>query len=225
MFYAALDPDLKRLDEAQHVFAETRKQARRQSPQLITNNAENAFDVEIRVRATGRTKQLATLEAWEWSPGSARRADVMKHWMLHIPSGRLLTFEDLFVDPGAVHEQIVSRYLSTVPQYLDSIMSSLAFMGDDPEQEAKDFRGRYLLETHRIATMPIQHFPGVRIAADGQRVPYVFGGFSSELLPDRAPASWTAALDDLSPHFKPEFRNVLDGIHCPQMPAGDAEGR
>ena len=145
----------------------------------------------------------------------------MTNWLLHVPSGRLLTFEDLFVDPNAVHNQIVAAYLRDAPQHIDSVMWNYAFLGEDAEQQARDFRARYELESHRIASTPVDHFVNVGISADGQRVPSVFGQFSFQLLPDRAPAFWSAELDDLSPYFKPEFRNVLDIIYCPKMPAAD----
>lgn len=218
VFYAALDPDLKPLDDAQHAFVASRKQLWRQSAPVTAHNVEGAFDIEIRIRPTGRTKRLATLNAWEASPGSSSPRALVRDWMLHVSSGRLLTFEDLFVDPKLAHEQVVARYLRGVPHYLDYVMSSLAFLGDDAEQQANDFRARYLEESHRIATTPTEHFPGVSIAADGQRMPYIFGEFSSEVLPDRSPPTWSAELKDLQPYFKPEFRDVLDGIHCSQVP-------
>ena len=220
VFYAALDPDLKRLDEAQHAFVAERKQAWRQLPALSAHRIDSEFDVEIRVRSTGRTLQLATLEATEAPPGAQDvSALVPKNWMLHIPTGRMLTFEDLFADPKAARAEIVACYLRGVPQYLDHVMSSLAFVGEDPEQQAADFRARYLLESHRIATAPAEHFYRVLITADGQRAPSFVGEFSQELLPDRSSPVWNAQAKDLSPYFKPEFRHVLDGMRCPQMPA------
>ena len=73
------------------------------------------------------------------------------------------------------------------------------------------------LESHRIVTTPTEHFVGVSIVADGERTPFFSGEFSLERLPDGAPLQWGAASKDLDPYFKPEFRDVLDGIHCPQV--------
>jgi hypothetical protein len=221
VFYAALDPDLKRLDDAQHTFVAERKEVWRKQPATKSRSAAGGFDVEIRIRPTGRTKQLATLEATEAAPDASNYLDsVLKNWMLHIPSGRLLSFEDLFVDSKAARAAIVAAYLRGVPQHVDSIMSSLAFLGDDPQQQARDFRAHYLLESERIATAPADHFVRVQVAADGTRAPYFLGGFSRELLPDEAPPLWSAQRHDLEAYFKPEFRSVLDRTDCPPLPHG-----
>jgi hypothetical protein len=147
-------------------------------------------------------------------PGADGPAAIEKEWLLHVPSGTFLTFEDLFVDPDAVHRELTARYLRDLPQALDHLMSSVAFIGDDAAQQEEDFRARYLADGRRIAKTAVAHFPGVVIGATGERPPFFSGDFSREPLPDRGFASWSAQLKDVASHLKPEFRQVLVGQIC-----------
>jgi hypothetical protein len=214
VFYPALDPDLRRLDEAAHAFVASRKELWKQKAPALARIAGQRFDVEIRFRTLGRTRALATLEGWQATPGAAETTDAKKEWWLHVPSGRFLTFEDLFVEPEVVHEQIAARYLAELPQQLESFMASMVFIGDDAAQQEKDFRASYLSDARRIAETPVAHFADVGIGPTGEHAPFFTGAFTRELLPDETTARWSAQLKDLASELKPEFRNVLHGDVC-----------
>jgi hypothetical protein len=211
VFYVALDPDLKRLDEVQHAYAASRREAWARG--LTASGA--ASDLDIHFRKVGRTNELARLDAWETQPGNEDSGVADKEWLLHVPSGRFIAFEDLFADPVAVHQRIATRYINEdLPGYLENDMTMLAFLGDDPEQQARDYRARYLEEGHRIAAKPVAHYVHVAIGASGERAPALYGDFSEELLPSRVPASWRVEIKDVIQDLKPEFRHVLDGVIC-----------
>ena len=222
VFYAALDPDLAALDKAQHAFVDAEKKRWAKLAVAPARTSDAFVDVEIRIRPTGRTKRLATLEAIESVPGAADPAQaIVRDWMLHVPSGRLIAFEDLFDDPKAVRAHIVAAYLERMPQYLETMMASIAFLGDSADADAQAFRDDYLAKMHRVATAPADHFVQVGIAADGQRAPSVFGQFSRAYLPEYGPAAmWAAGAKELAPYFKPGFRDVLEAKPCPGIPAG-----
>ena len=221
VFYAGLDADLEPLDEAQHAFVASRKEVWRRSAPLTTHHTESAFDTEIRISGAGRTSHLEALSARESAPDPRSPSDAGKYWLLHVPSGRLLTFEDLFVDPKLVHAQIVARTLRHLLDDLDREMPG--FVGDNAEQQAEDYRALLHREGQRIVTTPTEHFVeisvGVFFSENGKRKASISGGFSSELLPGGVPLQWGMGSKDLGPFFKPEFRDVLDGMNCPPTPA------
>jgi hypothetical protein len=214
VFYAALDPDLKRLDEAQHAYAASRKEAWARGLASSGRHSDAASDIDLHFRKVGRTNELASLHAWEAQPGSGE-PPVAKEWLLHVPSGRFITFENLFTDPVVVHGRIATHYITEdLTSYLENDMSMRAFLGDDPEQQARDYRARYLEEGRRIASKRVAHYVNIGIGASGERAPVFYGDFSDDLLPSGLPASWRAELKDIGSDLKPEFRHVLDGTIC-----------
>jgi hypothetical protein len=216
VFYAALDPDLKRLDDVQHAHVAAEKERWKRMPELAKHVGDASFDIEIRIRTTGRTKQLATLEADESTPGDKDITHIRQtSWMLHIPSGRLLTFEDLFTDPKAVHERIVTGYLDRLPEQLDRMMESIMFFGEDGKEKKQEYRDRYLSDAHKFATTPTEHFLNVQLSATGERPLVIIGDFSKERLLDSLSASWHVMGTDLQSYLKPEFRLVFENEICP----------
>ena len=114
IFHAGLAGDLAPLDAVQRRFAEEHKNRLARSPATGTPPTPDAFELDIRFGTGTRTRELATLDAYIGNPVIPRAA---MSWMLHVPSGRLVTFDDLFVDPGAVRERIVRKYLDSLPEY------------------------------------------------------------------------------------------------------------
>lgn len=224
VFYASLDPELHRLDEAQHALVETRKAAWRQWPANTVHRADVPSDIEVRIYPYGRTRELAAIDLTETRlPVRDVRGSNATHVtrMLHVPSGRLLALDDLFADPAAARAHIVELFLRRLPRRLENSMAGIAFMGSDSDEQEREFRERYLTASRYYATTPADRFARFWVIAGGNEGPSLAGTFSDALLPDFMPPEWKVSPKDIGAYLKPEFHGVLDAIPCPDMPAQD----
>jgi hypothetical protein len=117
--------------------------------------------------AGGRTAELAVLVL----QGSIAFADgtttpIEKTWMLHVPSGKLITFDDLFIDPAVVRKAISDGYRKNI---MPSSMAFHAFIGDDHEKQAAAFRKTYQRNAYRLSTPSSDHFRNVQFSGDHGR--------------------------------------------------------
>ena len=126
--------------------------------------------------------------------------------MLHVPSGMLITFDDLFVHPAVVRKAISDGYRKNV---MPSRMEFYAFVGDDREQQAAAFRKAYQRNAYRLSTPSSDHFRNVQFSVDrGHEGIHVF--FSPEPVTKGDYASGGASLKFLRKYLKPEYRHALD---------------
>jgi hypothetical protein len=158
----------------------------------------------------GRTTELAVL-AVEGHRSLADGQDSVfsSSWMLHVPSGRLIGFDDLFVDPAAVRKRISERYRREIPSH----MAFYAFVGDNKEKEAATFHEAYRRAAYRLSAPTPEHFRDIRFSMmDASLLVY----FSKESLA-RDDFPWSGAtLKSLRPYLKPEYIHALDAARSPQ---------
>ena len=223
IFHAGLAADLAPLDAVQRRFAEEQKQRLARSPATVAPPTPDAFELDIRFGTGMRTRELATLYAYIGNPMIPRAA---MSWMLHLPSGRLVTFDDLFVDPGAVRERIVRKYLDVLPEYKANSIPQVT-----EEQMSEDIgpitrvalayenTRRYFETARKLLTPPPRLIEVGMGPSDGDRA--FFGGrFDVEVPANYHLPLWSAAAEDVGGAFKSQFRAVLDLEHCPPMPEG-----
>lgn len=231
IFYAALAPELAPLDVAQRQHAKDWKRGLRKLPAANGQaESDDLYEAELRFRPTSRGAQLATLQAVATRrlPDGTTETRYMD-WMVHIPSQRLIRFEDFFLDPAAVHERIAAVYRSWSAQRLESAMQGIAFLGSDSlefeardrdaEEQRKAYEEAYREAMDRQSRLRPDYLPYVTVVRT-EAGPLEFGGsFSYETLPDGLPASWKATIDELRPFMKPEYAGVLERLQCPPLPA------
>jgi hypothetical protein len=223
IFHAGLAADLAPIDAVQRRFAEEQKQRLARSPATDTPPTPDAFELDIRFGTGMRTRELATLYAYIGNPMIPR---AVMSWMLHLPSGRLVTFDDLFVDPGAVRERIVRKYLDFLPEYMANSIPQVSEeqMSEDigPITQvalAYETTRRYFETARKLLTPPPRLIEVGMGPSDKDRA--FFGGrFDVEVPANFHLPLWSAAAEDVDGAFKPEFRAVLDLQPCPPMPEG-----
>lgn len=223
IFHAGLAADLAPLDAVQRRFAEEHKKRLLRSPATVAPPTRDAFELDIRFGTGMRTRELATLYAYIGNPMIPRAA---MSWMLHLPSGRLVTFDDLFVDPGAVRERIVRKYLDVLPEYKANSIPQVT-----EEQMSEDIgpitrvalayeNTRRYFETARKLLTPPPRLIEVGMGPSDEDRAFFGGRFDVEVPANFHLPLWSAAAEDVDGAFKPEFRAVLDLEHCPPMPEG-----
>lgn len=155
--------------------------------------------------AGGRTGELAVLAL----EGTRMFADgeselVNTSWILHVPSGRLIELDDLFIDPMAVRKKISDDYRGSIP----SRMGFYAFVGDDASAKGAAFRAVYRRTALRSSTPTAEHFRNVRLSAapDG----HLSVQFSNDALARDDYASGGASFKWLRPHLRPKYGHALD---------------
>lgn len=223
IFHAGLAADLAPLDAVQRRFAEEHKKRLARSPATVAPPTPDAFALDIRLGTGTRTRELATLHAYIGNPMIPRAA---MSWMLHLPSGRLVTFDDLFVDPGAVRERIVRKYLDVLPEYKANSIPQVT-----EEQMSEDIgpitrvalayeNTRRYFDTARTLLTPPPRLIEVGMGPSDEDRAFFGGRFDVEVPANFHLPPWSAAAEDVDGAFKPEFRAVLDLEHCPPMPEG-----
>jgi hypothetical protein len=232
IFYAALAPELAPLEAKQREYAKAWKRGLRKLPSDQGQvESDGAWEADLRFRPTGRGAQLATVQAVATRRMPDGTTDTLyADWMVYVPGQRLIRFEDLFLDPEAVHERIAAVYRSWSAQRLESAMSGVVFMTEPhsenfveveriDEMRIRAYREAYREAMERLSSLRPAHLPGVVIART-ESGPLEFGGsFSYETLPDGLPARWHATIDELRPFMKPQYSTVLERLQCPPLPA------
>lgn len=178
IFHAALAPELAPLDAAQRQYAKEWKRGLRKLPSAKGQaESEDLYEAELRFRPTSRGAQLqlATLQAVAKRrlPDGTTDTRYMD-WMVHVPSQRLIRFEDLFLDPDAVHERIAAVYRSHSAERIESEMRDVVFMTEpmsdnyvevaQPDYEqARAYRESYRDAMDRLSLLRPKHFPEVNV--------------------------------------------------------------
>jgi hypothetical protein len=218
IFFAPMPRELKLLDDAQHRYAEEQKRALARLPaRKQASIVGSGFDVVLSFRKTGKSMQLASLE------GTLKRSDGTysnENWLLDIPRSRLISFADLFVDPLAAQSYIANKYRRNAAAYVSEEMRDLAFVGDDREEQARDYRARMLDAVERFTSASPPHLLRIEIVTPPfVKSPSFFGTFTTELLPNGSPAFWNASQEELKPFLKHEYASAISGISCPNLPS------
>lgn len=117
--YTGLSDSLRPLDEVQRRFARERLAAARGPAR--GEQARHAEGTPLSLRldfsAAGRTAELAVLAVYgDVSDGTGVLEPIRQSWMLHVPSGRLVTFEDLFREPARVRVKISEKLSACDPE-------------------------------------------------------------------------------------------------------------
>jgi hypothetical protein len=223
IFYAGLASDLSRLDAAQRRFGKEQKRRLEHLPPTGEHSTQSAYELDIRFGTATRTRDLAMLSAYMENSGPPRAA---VSWMLHLPTGRLITFDDLFVDPDAVRERIVRKYLDYLPEYKANSIPQVPI-----EEMSEDIgpitrvamayeRTRQYFNTARELLTPPPRLRDVGVGQSDGHLPS-FGGYFDVVAPPWFDLPlWGATAEDLEGAFKPEYRSVLVQEACPPMPDG-----
>ena len=213
--YLGIDASLAPLDRAQHHFAELEKHAlsRVRSRNASANTTESAFALDLEFRSGGRTKELAVLVAEGHRAGADESADrIGADWMLHIPSGRLLTFDDLFADPSAARVHFSEVYRSS----LESRRSFYAVLGDG--QHAREFAAAYKAADLQASSPTQEHFRHLKIGTvDPSRPTLIIEFTMTPLLPNIGECPH---LESSAEYFRellrPEYRTAFNGTSYPE---------
>jgi len=154
----------------------------------------------------GRTAELTVLVMQgtrSFADGQTSRIDTT--WMLHVPSGKLIAFDDLFVDPTAARTSISELYRKEIP----SRMAFYVFPGDDAQAQTRIFRETYQRAAYRLSAPTQEHFRNVRFSTgSGQGGVLVL--FSQEALPLGDFAMGGTSFKRLQRYLKPKYRHALD---------------
>jgi hypothetical protein len=215
--FVGIGAPLRALDAIQHRAARTQitimeKRARR-------HRAAGAFGrppakLTMDFVSGGRTAELTVLVLQGTRVfADGRKEDIAASWLLHVPSGKVIAFDDLFVDPAAVRNLISEQYRGGI----EARMGFYAFVGDDAEKQIATFRDTYRRAAYRLSAPTREHFKHVRFST-GPGEESVFVSFSDEALAPGDYASGNASVKRLKKYLKPEYRHALDS-------AIDAVGR
>lgn len=163
-----------------------------------------ALSAKLRVNFVpgGRTAELAVLGVESRrSFADGQESVFFSSWMLHVPSAKLIGFDDLFVDPAAVRKRISEGYRRGIP----SRMAFYAF--PDREKEASAFHAAYRRAAYRLSAPTPEHFRDVRFGTlDASLLVY----FSREPLA-RGDYAWNeVALKSLQPYLKSKYAHAFD---------------
>lgn len=224
IFFAPMAQELKLLDEAQHRYAEEQKRALTRLPARNRRPALGSrFDVILSFRRTGRSIQLASLEgALSRSDESDSTVPIFENWLLDIPRSRLISFTDLFVDPRAAQAYVADKYRRDAAAYVWNEMRDFTFLGDDAEQQNRDYRAGMLAAVERFTSASPPHLLRIEINFDPTsifEIPSFTGTFTTELLPNGSPVFWHASHQELKPFFKPDYASEISGPGCPPLPS------
>lgn len=183
-------------------------------------NSTDAASVKLSMDfvAGGRTAELAVLAVQgSVHSGNDESTPISASWILHVPSGKLITFDDLFIDPGVVRKKVSDNYRRHI---LPSNMDFHAFVGADAEEQAAAFRSTYRRIAYAVSTPIPEHFRDVRLetlSSSGGISVY----FSSERLPPGDGAFAGATYKYLRPHLRAKYSHALDPL---RVLSGRSEG-
>ena len=146
--------------------------------------------------------------------GSFRKADdesepISAGWILHVPSGKIISFDDLFVDADVVRRKISDDYRRSA---LPSNMGYHAFIGDDAAEQAATFREAYRRAAYRVSEPISGHFRDVRLTESG-----VTAYFSNDGSPQGDGAAGGASPKYLRRHLKAKYVHALDLLRVVQV--------
>jgi hypothetical protein len=161
----------------------------------------------------GRTAELAVLAVeGRRSYSGGQEEPFTASWMLHVPSGKLIEFDELFVDPATVRKRISEVYRRNIPSRMGG---RVTFLGDDAGKKEAIYRDTYRRAAYRLSTPARNHFRDVRFNSDGAH-PGLLVYFSEEILPGDDTAYGGASLKFLRPHLRREYIRAFDPAGAPQ---------
>jgi hypothetical protein len=202
--YMGISDSLGVLDEVQRRFARETLAAAR--AERVRRAGATALSLRLDFSAAGRTAELAVLAAHgELADASGVLASIQKSWMLHVPSGKLLAFEDLFVDPARVRMKISEDYRREIPNW----RSFEVFLDDPTGEQAAAHRRRHEQAAWLASEPTPERFRNVHIDTDPDR-PLLSVQFQAERLPSGEIAAGGATLKSLRGFLKPEYARVFD---------------
>jgi hypothetical protein len=227
--YRGIGPQLIPLDREQRDFALHQKDALRRLPHNSAASAPDISAISVRSQSSldtlpkpwldldfrngGKTDELVVLDA----AGHLRSSDggeegLHRNWMLHIPSGRFVSFNDLFTDAQAARSRVSESAKNAPRQHF----AEIAFLGPNAEQEARAYREAYT-RAWALATTPTpEHFRNVVFDTISLRESpprlYLHLVFEyHETIPNSGDLPMTSfPADRLCDRLKPEFQHVFD---------------
>lgn len=202
--YMGTSDSLGPLDEVQRRFARETLAAARAERARRAGRAAPSLRLDF--SAAGRTAELAVLAAYgELVDATGVLERIQKSWMLHVPSGKLLAFEDLFVDPARVRRKISEDYRREIPNW----RSFQVFLDDPTGEQAVAHRRQYEQAAWLASEPTPDRFRNVYIDTDLER-PRLSVQFQAERLPSGEIAGAGATLKTLRGFLKPEYAHVFD---------------
>ncbi|MEO7326642.1 MAG: hypothetical protein ABIW82_17610 [Dokdonella sp.] len=211
--FVGLDAALAPLDAIQRRAAQaeivaTAKRASRHRAE--GHSSKNAATLVMDFIPHGRTGELAVLALEGTRTFADGQSEALNtSWILHVPSGKLIEFDELFIDPKAVRRKISEDYRRNIPNRL----ANYAFIGDDALTEGAAFRAEYRRAALRLSAPTAEHFRNVSLnaAPDG----HFSVQFSNESLARGDYAGSGATFKWLRPHLKPKYGHALDPASLP----------
>jgi hypothetical protein len=162
-----------------------------------------------------RAGAFASLRAeWNFGFGGEKEGLVLSHsrqWLLHVPTGRVVAFDDLFVHPGTARQRLVER----IPVYLTTRWESMTVHGDTAEKRREE-EARVTAAVARVMALdPDQWFVGLDLANPCQP------GIAIQLGSEGAWADfqeWPTvriAPESVSDQLKPEYLEAFRAASAP----------
>lgn len=213
--FKGIGPVFAPLDRVQRELAERKKEA---LSKLSYNDSTDPPDptgrnlgLDLECREQGQTQELAVLDV----NGHLRLADgtdepIHDNWILHISSGKLVTFDDFFTDPSMAR----ARISKSAQLGWDSYFRDIAFLGQS-DDEIRQYKARFARAWAAETTPVPGHFKYVTI--DTYNFPerpslHVIFQYASTM-PDGGDMPMTsfdiAKLQDI---LKPEFQHAFEPI-------------
>lgn len=202
--YKGIGPKLAPLDRVQHDFADKQKKELKRISHRSSQNSY-PFRPPLNVECSGgKTIELAWLLcSGNLKVGEAPNQTKMSSWLLHIPSGKLLSFDDLFTDPLAAR----ARVSKSVRNRTAGHMAISAIEGIKLKRK---FEAEYSA-AWRAATSPSpEHFRIVTIDIWGPTVELDVIFDPKETIPGSGDYPYASMpIEELNDLLKPAFRSAF----------------
>jgi hypothetical protein len=210
--YMGVGPELAQLDSEQRKFATQEKDAlaRREPSRLSTSAADSTPELDIEFSSGGRTKELAVVVANGHRVGADGAVErIHADWMLYIPNGRIVTFDDLFADPQLARQNFSEAFRKGSGAHNDMYIVALG----DPKKQA-EFNDAYYAASVQASSPIPEHFVHLMIGTVDPSKPTLLIDFTEQdLMPNvhEFPhiQMWSEYFRDL---LKPEYRTAFDGV-------------
>jgi hypothetical protein len=205
--YKGIGPPLMPLYRAQREYLERQKDRLRKLPYRDPAKARPAFQA-LDINCGGsKTFELASLSCGAGFYVDGIPSPGRMEWIVHIPSGRFLSFDDLFVDPLAARSRVSESAKGGVSWHFENML-----FPDSSAEEEREYRAGYAHAWAAAITPVPEHFKNVTIMIEDnpERV-YLRVEFpSKEIVPYGDLAITEFEVDKLRDLLKPEFQNAFD---------------
>jgi hypothetical protein len=162
-----------------------------------------------------RAGAFASLRAeWNFGFGGEREGLVVSHsrqWLLHVPTGRVIAFDDLFVHPVAARQRLVER----IPAYLTTRWESMTVHGDTAEKRREE-EARVTAAVARVRALdPDQWFVGLDLVNPCQPGIAIQLGSEGAWLDFQEWPTVRLTPESVSDQLKPEYLEAFRAASAP----------